>query len=234
MALAAKAAPEAGASAVVDELVRRARRAMAAFADADQARADEAVRALAWALYKPEHARELAELAVADTGLGNVEDKVTKNQRKTIGTLRDLLRVPSVGVIQEDPESGIAEYAKPMGVVAAVWPSTNPAATPANKTMMVLKGRNAIVRCLAVPEDDLPGPGGPHPRGARQGRCAAGPRPVHRHPSKALTYELMRPADFVVVTGSQKNVRAAYERDPGDRRGRGQRPGDRRRDGGPG
>ena len=75
---------------------------MAAFADADQARVDEAVRALAWSLYKPEHARELAELAVADTGLGNVADKVSKNQRKTFGTLRDLLRARSVGVIEED------------------------------------------------------------------------------------------------------------------------------------
>ena len=80
-----------------------------------------------------------------DTGLGNVEDKVVKNRRKTMGTLRDLTGVPSVGIIREDPASGITEYAKPMGVVAAVCPSTNPAATPANKTMMALKGRNAVV-----------------------------------------------------------------------------------------
>ena len=73
--------------------------------NADQALVDDAVRALAWSLYRPEHARALAELAVADTGLGNVADKITKNQRKTFGTLRDLLRVRTVGVIEEDPRA---------------------------------------------------------------------------------------------------------------------------------
>ena len=85
----------------VAELVGRARAAMAAFRNEDQAAVDDAVTALAWSLYRPERARELAELAVADTGLGNVADKVTKNTRKTFGTLRDLLRVNSVGVIEE-------------------------------------------------------------------------------------------------------------------------------------
>ena len=84
-------------SEVIDVLVRRGRAAMAAFADADQARTDEAVTALAWSIYKPEHARELAEMAVADTGLGNVADKITKNTRKTFGTLRDLSRGPFRG-----------------------------------------------------------------------------------------------------------------------------------------
>src|SRR6186997_2396000 len=61
---------------VIEELVQRARAAMESFAKADQARVDEAVTALAWSLYKPEHAKELAALAVADTGLGNVPDKI--------------------------------------------------------------------------------------------------------------------------------------------------------------
>ena len=84
------------------DLVRRARIAQASFANADQARVDEAVRAVAWSLYKPEHARELAELAVKDTGLGNVPDKIIKKQRKTFGTLRDLLRAKTVGEIERD------------------------------------------------------------------------------------------------------------------------------------
>ena len=125
--------------------MRRARAALATFANADQARADEAVTALAWSLYNPAHAKELAELAVADTGLGNVPDKIVKKQRKTFGTLRDLLRVKSVGIIEEDPARGIVKYAKPVGVVAAITPSTNPGATPVNKAMMAIKGRNAII-----------------------------------------------------------------------------------------
>ena len=212
MALAAKAAPEAGESAVVDELVRRARRAIAAFADADQARTDEAVVALAWALYKPEHARELAELAVADTGLGNVRDKITKKQRKTFGTLRDLLRVKSVGVIEEDPTRGIVKYAKPVGVVAAVTPSTNPGATPVNKAMMAVKGRNAIViaaspaglrttaRTVELMRAELAKVGAP------LDLVQVLPAPA----SKDMTEALMKAADLVVATGSQDNVRRAY------------------------
>ena len=122
-----------------------AARRMAAFANADQARIDEAVTALAWSLYNPAHAKELAELAVADTKLGNVPDKIIKKQRKTFGTLRDLLRVKSVGIIEEDKKRGIVKYAKPVGLVCAITPSTNPGATPVNKAMMAIKGRNAII-----------------------------------------------------------------------------------------
>src|SRR5262249_10168809 len=114
-------------------------------ARADQARVDEAVTALAWSIYKPENARMMAELAVKDTGLGNVPDKIIKKQRKTFGTLRDLMRVKTVGVIEEDPKKGLVKYAKPVGVVAAICPSTNPGATPVNKAMMALKGGNAVI-----------------------------------------------------------------------------------------
>jgi sulfoacetaldehyde dehydrogenase len=212
MAVAARAAPEAGASAVVDELVQHARRAMEAFADADQARTDEAVVALAWSLYKPEHARELAELAVADTGLGNLPDKVVKKQRKTFGTLRDLLRVKSVGIIEEDAARGIVRYAKPVGVVAAITPSTNPGATPVNKAMMALKGRNAIIiaaspaglRTTARTVDLMRAELGKI--GLPQDLVQILPPPA----SKDMTQALMRAADLVVATGSQDNVRRAY------------------------
>ncbi len=86
----------------VAAVMERARAAQRHFADVDQARADAAVRAIAWSLYKPENAKEVAELAVADTGLGNVADKIVKKQRKTFGTLRDLLRAKSVGIIERD------------------------------------------------------------------------------------------------------------------------------------
>ena len=122
-------------------LVGRARAAMDAYENTDQARVDEAVTALAWSIYKPENAKMLAELAVEDTGLGNVESKIIKNTRKTFGTLRDLMRARTVGVISEEPERGLVKYGKPVGVVGAVCPSTNPAATPVNKAMMALKGR---------------------------------------------------------------------------------------------
>jgi sulfoacetaldehyde dehydrogenase len=200
------------ASGIVDALMQRARAAQAAFAEADQARADEAVRALAWSLYKPEHARELAELAVADTGLGNVPDKIIKKQRKTFGTLRDLLRAKSVGEIERDERRGLVKFAKPVGVVGAVTPSTNPGATPVNKAMMAIKGRNAMIIA-------------PSPLGYRTTALAVKymrealdqiglppdliqilPAPV----TKESTQAVMEAVDLVVVTGSQDNVRRAY------------------------
>ena len=198
--------------AVIDELIRRARAAQHAFKDVGQERADEAVRALAWSVYRPEHARELAELAVADTGLGNVADKIVKKQRKTFGTLRDLLRAKSVGIIEEDRAKGIVKYAKPVGVVAALTPSTNPGATPVNKAMMALKGRNAIViapsplgyattrRTVELMRAELEVVGLP------ADLVQILPAPV----TKDLTDALMKAADLVVVTGSQDNVRRAY------------------------
>ena len=88
-------------------MVVKARTAMgqyaAEIADHGQARIDEAVTALAWSIYKPQNARRLAEIAVQVTGIGAVESKVVKNQRKTFGTLRDLLRVKSTGIIEEIP-----------------------------------------------------------------------------------------------------------------------------------
>lgn len=196
----------------VDRLIEQGRTAMAEIASADQARVDEIVTAIAWSLYKPENAQQLAEMAVADTGIGNVEDKVIKNQRKTFGTLRDLMRAKTVGIIDNDPDSGMVRYGKPVGVVAAITPSTNPAATPVNKTMMALKGANAIVIA--------PSPAGWKSTNAtvklmREALARVGapanlvqilPQPVTR----TMTRLLMEKADLIVATGSQNNVRSAY------------------------
>lgn len=204
-------APGGNDSEIVGQIVEQARRAQRTFANASQERADEAVAAVAWSLYKPENARALAELAVKDTGLGNVEDKVVKNQRKTFGTLRDLLRRKSVGVIEHDEARGIVKYAKPVGVVAAVTPSTNPSATPVNKAMMALKGRNAVIvspspsglqtttRTVEMMRDAL-----------KRINLPADLVQVLPGASKAMTDVLMKAVDLVVVTGSQNNVRAAY------------------------
>jgi len=214
----AKPAVSAVSNATEDEqhrvaaLIDNAREAMRGIAAADQARIDEIVTAVAWSLYKPDNARRMAELAVEDTGIGNVDDKVVKNQRKTFGTLRDLMRVRTVGVIENDNGSGIIKYGKPVGVVAAITPSTNPSATPVNKTMMALKGANAIVIA--------PSPAGwsstnatvelmreaLHKVGAPQDLVQILPQPVSRN----MTRLLMEQADLVVATGSQNNVRAAY------------------------
>ena len=197
---------------IINALIDRGRAAMDAFDNHDQVRIDEAVTALAWSIYKPENAEALAVLAVEDTGLGNVPSKIIKNTRKTFGTLRDLSRVKTTGIIEEMPEKGLVKYAKPVGVVAAVCPSTNPAATPVNKAMMALKGGNAVViapspagynttaRTVDLMRAELAKGG--HPEDLVQ----ILPSPV----SKELTQGLMEACDLVVCTGSQNNVRRAY------------------------
>ena len=74
----------------VAELVARARAAQKIANDYDQERVDQLVAAAGWAIIEPARNRELAELAVTDTGIGNVDDKIRKNHRKTLGLLRDL------------------------------------------------------------------------------------------------------------------------------------------------
>ena len=198
--------------ASITQLIENGRNAMLEFSSADQARVDEAVTAIAWCLYKPENAKRLAEMAVSDTGIGNVADKVIKNQRKTFGTLRDLMRVRTVGIVEDSPERGLVRYGKPVGVVAAITPSTNPAATPVNKTMMAIKGANAVVIA--------PSPAGWSSTNAtvdlmRSALLKIGapkdlvqilPHPVSRN----MTRLLMEQADLIVATGSQNNVRSAY------------------------
>ena len=105
--------------AMVGALVGRARAAQRIADGYDQARVDELVAAAGWAIIEPQRNRELAELAVADTGIGNVDDKIRKNHRKTLGLLRDLAGCKTVGVIAEDAAKGLVEIARPVGVVCA-------------------------------------------------------------------------------------------------------------------
>jgi sulfoacetaldehyde dehydrogenase len=126
--------------------------------------------------------------------------------------VRDLRKAKTVGLISHDPETGISEYARPVGVVAAITPSTNPGATPINKILNALKCRNAIIvapspkgqstcaRLLELVHQQMDLIGAPR----QLVQCL--PTPV----TKEATHELMRLADLVVATGSQANIRAAY------------------------
>ncbi len=200
------------ANAQVAELIGHARAAQQLFARFSQGRLDEVVTAAGWAIINPEHNRVLAELAVKDTGLGNVADKIVKNHRKTLGLLRDLQGAVSTGVIAEYPARGITEIARPVGVVAAVVPSTNPGATQANNIINALKCGNAVIlspspkgystcaQLLVYVHAELERVGAP------RDLVQMLPAPV----TKELSTALMQQADLVVVTGSQNNVRAGY------------------------
>src|SRR5437899_1898917 len=104
----------------VRDLIERARCAQDAFGRYRQDEVDEVVAAVGWAGYRD--AELLARLAVEETGIGNVDDKRSKNRRKIAGTMRDLKGAPSVGVIRVDHRRGITEIAKPAGIVAAFTP----------------------------------------------------------------------------------------------------------------
>ena len=197
---------------IIDAIVARARAAQAAYeADGSQARYDRASQAVAWAIMEPARNKELAELAVQTTGLGNVADKITKNHRKTLGLMRDIKAAKTFGVIADDSATGITEIARAKGVVAAIVPSTNPAATPANNIINALKCGNAIVVA-------------PSPKGiacaerllemihAEFAKIGEDPDLVQMIPapgSKDRTQQLMEACDMIVATGSQNNVHRA-------------------------
>ncbi|HTD89485.1 MAG TPA: aldehyde dehydrogenase family protein, partial [Burkholderiales bacterium] len=200
------------AAQIVAELVARARAAQTIAARYTQAELDELVTAAGWAIMEPARNKTLAEIAVRDTSLGNVPDKIDKNHRKTLGLLRDLKGAISTGVLREIPEQGITEIARPVGIVCAVVPSTNPGATPANNIINALKCGNAVILS-------------PSPKGVSTSaklieyihtefkRIAAPLDLVQMLPSpvtKESSSELMKQSDVVVVTGSQANVRAGY------------------------
>jgi sulfoacetaldehyde dehydrogenase len=190
-------------------LVERARSAQRAIEHYTQEQVDALVLAVGWSVVK--HKEELARLAVDEGGFGNYESKVTKIRNRVTGTIRDMQGVKTVGVVEELPERGIVKIAKPVGVIAALIPTTGPDATPPVNALAALKGRNAIIVA-------------PHPRTARTSALAVrlmreGCEQVGAPldlvqivdaPSIGKTGELMRLADLVVATGGESMVKAAY------------------------
>jgi sulfoacetaldehyde dehydrogenase len=198
---------------IVDDLIKRARKAQKVFEkDATQERYDRAALAVAWALMEPSRNKELSTLAVETTGLGNIRDKIIKNHRKTLGVLRDIKGSKTCGIISDDATTGITQIARPIGVIGAVVPSTNPVATPTNNTVNALKCGNAIILS-------------PSPKGVQA--CSKLISYIHAEfdkigvdrdlvqmipapVTKDKAQRLMEAADLLVVTGSQNNVHRAY------------------------
>lgn len=209
MGVEAQSSPaDADASDIVADLVARGRDAMSEISDYSQEEVDELVQAVGWAVYEEDRAVHLSEIAVEESDLGKVEDKIQKKRRKILGVLHDTLGEQSVGVIDVDEERGLVDIAKPVGVVGAVVPSTHPGTTPTALAMMALKGRNAIILspsprgeevCELVVEyihNELEKVGAP------KDLVQMVPRPA----SKSKAYELMEQVDLLQVTGSSANV----------------------------
>jgi sulfoacetaldehyde dehydrogenase len=193
---------------LAQETLERARRAMAAIADFDQATVDRLCQAVAWAAANPETSVRLANMSVDESGMGSREPS---RRGKVLGILRDALRQKSMGVIEELPEKGIVKYAKPAGVICALIPVTSPYITPIGIAIYALKCKDAVIfsphpssrrttfevvrlmraalHRLGVPEDVL--------------QCV-------ERPSIPLANELMSICDLTIATGGPAMVKAAY------------------------
>ena len=122
----------------IDLLLKNAKISQSIYEKYNQKKVDEIVNAVAWAVLKPSNNIYLSKLAVNSTGLGRTEDKFLKNRNKTIGLLRDLKNIKTVGIIKKDKKKGIIEIAKPVGVIASLTPATNPIATPLNNILNLI------------------------------------------------------------------------------------------------
>ena len=191
--------------------VERAHEAQKKFAAFSQQQVDAVVEACANAA--TEAAESLARLAVEETGYGNVPDKITKNRLASIDVPRAIRNIRTVGIIREDREKGIIEIAAPVGVVAAVIPSTNPTSTAIYKTLISLKAQNAIVlsphptamRCICESAAVLR-------QAALKMGAPEGLITCLEHPTMQGTQELMknRLTGVILATGGTGLVRAAY------------------------
>ena len=198
-------------NSLIDDLVKKAHIAQKKIANYTQEQIDDVIKAVAWQVYKDENIQVLAKLAVEETEMGNYEDKLTKHKNKVLGVLVDCLAAKSVGLIERDEAKGISKYAKPVGVVGALTPTTNPTATPGSNSVAILKGRNAVIFA-------------PHPRskkstalavkmmrdGLKQVGAPEDLIQVIEEPSIESTNELMKKVDLIVATGGGPMVKAAY------------------------
>lgn len=193
------------------ELVSRAAEAQEKFARFSQEQVDAVVEACANAAASA--SEQLARTAVEETGFGNVPDKITKNRFAAVDLLRAIRGMRTVGILREDKENGIVEVATPVGVVAAIVPSTNPTSTAIYKTLIALKARNGIVlsphptaaRCICQTADVL----------IRAALAAGAPEGLigcMSQPTLQGTQELMRhrAISVILATGGTGLVRAAY------------------------
>ncbi len=195
----------------IEALIERSRIAQQQIANYSQEQVDELIRAMVYSVAREEVSEKIAKFTVEETQLGNYEGKYLKIHRKTRATLMDIINDKSVGVIEEDTQRNIVKIAKPVGVIGALSPSTNPEATPVIKAISAVKGRNSIIVA-------------PHPRAKLTNKmicdymrealvaCDAPADLVLSIdvPSLDLTNELMSQCDRVLATGGGAMVTAAY------------------------
>jgi sulfoacetaldehyde dehydrogenase len=202
---------EVNAKEYIGDLMARSRKAQRTIEHASQEEVDDLVRRLAWASVQPEFAKKLAETLVEESGMGYLPDKIAKIHNKVRGALRDMKGKKSVGVVEDNKETGIIKIAKPMGVIGALIPVTNGEATPILKAMFAIKTRNSIVMA-------------PHPKALKTNNMAVAlMRSVLKEQgwpedliigvekiTVEVSKELLRSCDMNLATGGPAMVKEAY------------------------
>lgn len=192
------------------DLIKKGRISQEKFEQFSQEDVDKAVRAIGKIIY--DNGEVLAKMAVEETRMGVYEDKIKKNKGKAKAVWNKLKGVKSRGIIRYIEEEGIVEVAKPIGVIGAVSPTTNPTMTPMQNAMIALKGGNAIIV-------------GPHPRAKKTGvetvrlmrealKSVGAPEDLIQiipEPTVELSGLLMSECDACISTGGPGMVKAAYK-----------------------
>lgn len=195
----------------IPHMIKLARKAQQEVMFLSQEEIDVLVTKIAYQMTREEIVNEIAELAVEETKLGNFEGKKFKLESKVRGGLYQCKGQKTVGIIDRDDELGLVKYAKPIGVIGAIIPSTNPEATPILKAIYALKSRNAIIFS-------------PHPAAKRTNSLITkrlrevleiNDYPVDliqtvEQPSIEKTNLLMAQVDMNIATGGGNLVKAAY------------------------
>lgn len=193
------------------ELMQKAREAQKELATYSQKEIDAIVKVIAKTVY--DNAEELARMAVDETRMGVYEDKVAKNKGKSKTIYNHIADKKTIGIIGREENTGLTLVAKPVGVVGAVTPTTNPIVTPMCNAMFAIKGGNSIIVA-------------PHPRSQKssaytvdlinknlkeQGiKCPENAIQIIRESSIDKTTELMKAVDVVIATGGMGLVKEAY------------------------
>lgn len=190
--------------------MEKARVALAIIETYDQKRVDRLCQAVAWAVANKRTFQKLVDMGVEESGLGDPVSRMGK-RFKIRGVLRDALRQKSVGVIEENPEKGIVKYAKPIGVIAGIVPTTNPDLTPAGIGVYAIKARDVVIfsahprarkttiETIRLMREALEKEGAP----ADVFQCL-------ETASIPMASALMSAADLVIATGGKDMVRSAY------------------------
>ncbi|MCL2578423.1 MAG: aldehyde dehydrogenase family protein [Oscillospiraceae bacterium] len=196
--------------AELTEKLQKARAAQKIIEGYSQETVDKLCQAVAWSVANKKTFLGLVDMSIQESKLGDYETRGSK-RFKIRGILRDCLRQKSVGIIEEIPEKGIVKYAKPVGLIGCVVPTTNPDLTPAGNALYAIKARNVVLFA-------------PHPRAKKTSfetvrlmrealESQGAPADILQcleNVSIPMTKALMAESDLIIATGGQDLVRTAY------------------------